>query len=258
MINIKIIFPGPKVVAESLRKLDDLLPYQEEGVKLYLGYNQIGAMHCQNSIEEAFAMAGMANAAATAESEGMDAIVIESMGDTGLIQCREAVNIPVIGMSDVSFRLANMLGRRFGVITAGVWHSYAIERLMSQYQQDRQYIGSEMLNLQPFFTDINDRSALYEVIATSIINLVDKGADTIVLGGSYFLNMIEGLQKIVMQRGYRDVLILDPLANAIHFARFMVAAKLGHSKRIYATPMHATPVIGYVGIDSTMSMYKDA
>lgn len=254
MIKIKVIFPGPKVVAENLRKIEDLLPYQEADVELSLSYNQIGAMHCQNSIEEAFAVAGMASAAIAAENEGMDAIVIESMGDTGLMQCREAVSIPVIGMSDVSLRLANMLGKCFGVLVAGEWHRFAIERLMLQYQQDKYCIGTDILNLQPFFTDMNDRQALCRHVAAKITSLLDKGADTIVLGGSYFLGMVDALQKILVEVGYRDVLILDPLANAIKFARFMVAARLVQSKRVYATPVHDTPVVGYAGITSTLAL----
>ncbi len=131
MINIKILFPGPKHPEIQLRSLDDLLPYQDSGVKLHLGFNQIGPLHCQTSIEESLGRAGMAQQAVIAEAEGMDALVIESMGDTGLIECREAVCIPVVGLSDASLRIAPMLGRKFGIITAGAYHGYAIERLLN-------------------------------------------------------------------------------------------------------------------------------
>ncbi len=255
MINIKIIFPGPEKVGKSLRKLDDLLPYQTDGVKLHLGYNQIGAMHCQNSIEEAYAIAGMASCAAAAEKEGMDAIVIESMGDTGLIQCREAARIPVVGMSDVTLRLAAMLGNRFGLITAGNWHCYAIERLINQYHLDKQYIGGKSLAAQPFFTGDGNVEMLYRLMVKSIIELIEQGADSIVLGGSYFMGMPARLNELLCEQGHHEVLILDPLPNAIHFARFMVEANINHNKRVYQTPAHATPVIGYPGIENTLSLF---
>lgn len=255
MINIKVIFPGPKIVAEKLRKLEDLLPYQSEGVKLHLDFNRIGAMHCQSSIEEAYAVAGMAAVAALAEKEGMDAVVIESMGDTGLTPCREAVGIPVIGMADTSLRLATMLGRRFGLITAGIWHGYRIESLIEQYCLERQFVGFEALEMQPFFTDVVYADHLHQQIASRVVRLVDAGADTVVLGGSYFLGTVTPVQKLLCALGYHNVLILDPLANALRFARFMVEANLSHNKRIYSTPSIATPVIGYPGIENTLAIY---
>src|SRR5690349_15129478 len=127
MIKIRVIFAGPDNPENQFRRLEDLLPYQDAGVTLSLSYNIFGPLHGQTDIEHSLARGGMAIAAIKAEKEGADAIVIESMGDTGLFECREAVKIPVIGMSDSTLRVAQMLGRKFGLITAGKWHGYALE-----------------------------------------------------------------------------------------------------------------------------------
>lgn len=245
MIKIKIIFAGPCNPDKAFRKLDDLLSYQDLGVELYLGHNAIGPIHCQNDIEQAFASAGMAQAAILAEQEGMDAIVIESMGDTGLIQCREAVKIPVVGMSDSSLRVAQMLGRKFGVITAGSWHGYALERLMRTYNLTSQYVGFQSLDFQPFFIDASSENQIEEKIISAITKLIEIDADTIILGGSYFLGKNKKLSDILNNKGYRNILIIDPLPMAIRFARMLVDSDLSHSKLIYANPKHATQVIGY-------------
>lgn len=251
MIKIKVIFAGPSNPDKPFRGLNDLLPYQDIGVELHFGQNLMGPIHCQNSIEEALATAGMAQVAIMAEQEGMHAIVIESMGDTGLIQCREATKIPVIGMSDSSLRIAQMLGRKFGVITAGRWHGYALERLLKIYSLNSQFVGFQPLDMQPFFTDAVSEEKIEEKIVSSIIKLIQLGADTIILGGSYFLGKKERLSTILTNKGYHDILIIDPLPLAIRFARMLVDCELSHSKLIYANPKHATPVIGYPTITNT-------
>jgi allantoin racemase len=98
-IRIRIIFPGPAIPENTFRKIEDLLPYQDEGVELSLSFNSIGPIHCQSDIENSLGRAGMPLAAQQAAEDGVDAIVIESMGDTGILECREAVSIPVVGMT---------------------------------------------------------------------------------------------------------------------------------------------------------------
>jgi allantoin racemase len=248
MIKIRVIFPGLKNPDNEFRKLADLLPFQDQGVELSLGYNTIGCMHCQTTIENAMAVPGMAQQAMIAEQEGMDAIVIDSMGDTGLFECREAVKIPVIGMSDIAFRMAAMLGRKFGVVTAGSFHGYVFERLMKLYGVEAQCVGCQPMDMQPFFTDAESDQQLHLNMADAVVKLNNLGADIVVLGGSYFLGKTEPLSKILAEQGHKQIVLVDPLSLAIRAARMFVDAKLSHSKIIYANPTHDTPVIGYPSI----------
>ncbi len=250
-IKIRVIFAGIFNPEQQFRKLTDLLPYQDMGFELSLSYNIAGPIHGQTDIEHSLARGTMVLQAIEAEKEGVDAIVIDSMGDTGLFECREAVNIPVVGMSDSSCRVAQMLGRKFGIITAGKWHGYALERLMRTYNIFSQFVGFEPLNVQPFtdFTDSND--GLNQAILSAIDNLIEKDADTIILGGSYFIGRDNTISELLRGEKYKDLIIIDPLPLAIRFARMLASAGLSHSKRIYATPKYATPVIGYPMITTT-------
>lgn len=251
MIKIRVIFPGPENPDKAFRMLEDLLPYQDLGVELSLSHIPMGAIHGQTDIEHSLSRAGVALAAIEAERDGVDAIVIESMGDTGLFESREAVSIPVVGLLDSTVRVAQMLGRKFGLITAGKWHGYALERIMKSYGICSQFVGFEPLNLQPF-TDFEDtNTTLSRSIVSGIDQLIDKDADTILFGGSYFIGKEKNLSKLLADEKYKDLVVIDPLPLAIRFARMLVDAKLSQSKRIYATPSHATPVIGYPLIQST-------
>lgn len=251
MIKIRVIFPSPQIPKESFRKLADLLPYQDVGVELSFSENQMGPLHGQCDIENSLARAGMAQAALAAEKDGVNAIVIDSMGDTGLLECREAVSIPVIGLSDSSLRVAQMLGRKFGIVTAGQWHGYALERLMKSYGIDSQFAGFQALNLQPFFTDVDSDTYLNQAVVCGIDKLLDLGADTIVLGGSYFIGKGQALPAALGDAKYKDLTLIDPLPLAIRFARMLCDSKLSHNKRIYANPKHATQVVGYPLIPTT-------
>lgn len=256
-MKIRILFPGPFDPAHPLRRLEDLLPFQDPGVELSLACNTIGPAHCQSTIENTLGAAGMASVAVEAEQAGIDAIVIESMGDTGLIECREAVKIPVIGMSDVTFRLAAMQGRRFGLITAGTWHAYAIERLIHAYHLSHCYAGYKALDLQPFFSDANDENQLDKTILEASIELIHRDCDTIVFGGSYFLGRDQRLQEQLAQAGYPNRIILDPLPLAIRFAAFQVHASLAHSKILYPQPTEPRKVIGYPSIPTLPGGARD-
>jgi allantoin racemase len=173
------------------------------------------------------------------------------MGDTGLFECREAVNIPVVGLSDSSVRVAQMLGRKFGLITAGKWHGYALEHLWKSYGIFSQYVGFQSLNLQPFTDFSGSDKGLNQAIVAAIDKLIEQDADTIVFGGSYFIGKEKDLSGLLSGEKYKDLVVIDPLPLAVRFARMLVDAKLSHSKRIYANPRHATPVIGYPLIAST-------
>lgn len=250
-IKIRVIFAGPPNPEKQFRQLADLLPYQDLGVELSLSHNSIGPIHGQSDIEHSLARAGMVLAAIEAEKEGVDAIVIESMGDTGLFESREAVTIPVVGLSDSSVRVAQMLGRKFGLITAGKWHGYTLERLWKSYEIFSQYVGFQALNAQPFTDFAESDDGLNNAIVSAIDKLMEQDADTILFGGSYFIGKEETVSNLLSDEKYKDLVVIDPLPLAIRFARMLADAKLSHSKRIYAAPRHATPVIGYPMIKTT-------
>ncbi len=250
-MKIRIIFGGANRPEHQFRVLEDLLPYEDAGVSLSLSYNIFGPAHVQTDIEHSLGRAGMASAAIAAEQEGADAIVIESMGDTGLLECREAVNIPVVGMTDSSVRVAQMLGRNFGIITAGKWHGYSLERIMRSYGLLQNYVGFEALNVQPFFEGSESQAAVHKSMISAIDELMAKGADTIVFGGSYFIGKEGEMAALLKDAKYKDLLFVDPLPLAIRFARMLVDAKLSQNKRIYMTPTAATPVVGFPLITST-------
>ncbi len=246
MIKIRVLFPGSLDEAKPVRLLEDLIPWQDDGVQISFSTNSMGPFSCASELDNALAAGTLAFAARRAEKEGVDAIVIETAGDTGLAACREAVSIPVIGLSDVSIRIAQMLGRKFGLITAARWHGYALERVMhTNMTWNCQYVGFRHSGLKPFLTDKPSEAQFLASIVNLIKQLVLQDADTIVFGGSYFLGIKEAIQTLLDHEGCGNITLIEQLPLAIRFARMMVDSRLCQNKKIYATPKEYTPAKGY-------------
>ena len=65
----------------------------------------------------ALAEIGMLEAGLKAESEGYDAVCIDTMSDSGVAALRSELSIPVIGPGRVAMLTAMMLGNRFSIVT---------------------------------------------------------------------------------------------------------------------------------------------
>ncbi|MDE1465055.1 aspartate/glutamate racemase family protein [Spartinivicinus poritis] len=255
MPTIDVITAFPHNPDNPLRTINDFDFLQSENLTIRLRHNPMGSIHGQSDIEHEFSKPGMALAALDAEKSASDAIVIESMGDTALRACRELVNIPVVGMADSSMRVATSLGRKFAIITVCTWHALYLEELIRQYGVINDYVGFEILNLQPFFLDLKDKTELMNKLLNAVVKTInEKDADTIILGGSYFLGIVPKLQHQLVNRGY-CIPVIDPLMLAIFHAKMLVETNLSHSKICYPFPQKANRVLGYSGIESTPTPY---
>ena len=59
----------------------------------------------------------IAEAGLRAEDEGYDAVVMDTVSDSGLAALRSRLTIPVIGPGLVSYAVGIMLGKRFSIVT---------------------------------------------------------------------------------------------------------------------------------------------
>jgi allantoin racemase len=68
-----------------------------------------------------------------AQEQGYDAFVIGHFQEPGLIECRSALDIPVVGLGEATMLYACMLARTFGLVTINPvfipWHRDQINRL---------------------------------------------------------------------------------------------------------------------------------
>ncbi|MCP4386375.1 MAG: hydrogenase expression protein HupH [Hyphomicrobiales bacterium] len=178
-----------------------------------------------------------------AERDGVDAVVIDCMGDPGLKAGRECVTIPVLGPCETSMNLACMLGNNYSVITV-------LERLRGQFENQAKVFGAWEKFASVRAVDIpvleleGDPEGTRQTLTEQALLAVEKdGADVIIFGCTGMMGCAEAVQAGLLKDGY-EVPVIDPVPATIRVAAALVASGLSHSKRAYELPPNK-PVTGY-------------
>lgn len=87
------------------------------GVAIESATSTTGPPAIQGEADGHAALPGLLEMAHTALSDGVDAIVIACFDDTGIDACRAALSLPVFGIGQCAFLMAQLVGRRFSVVT---------------------------------------------------------------------------------------------------------------------------------------------
>src|SRR5262249_11251207 len=76
-----------------------------------------GPASIESEFDESVAVPDTVAKIIDAEQDGINAVVIDCMGDPGMHAAREAVSIPVLGPGEATMHIASILGHRFSVVT---------------------------------------------------------------------------------------------------------------------------------------------
>ena len=156
---------------------------------------------------------------------GHDAVIVAAFGDPGLGGLREALPVPVLGLTESALASACLLGHRFSIVAISqriqAWYREVVEangltgRLASIRALDRPLasIGS----VQDEHTEA--LRALCERVVT------DDGAEVIVLAGA----PLAGLARTL--RGQLLVPVVDGVSSAVRHAESLVALAPGRAVR---------------------------
>lgn len=207
-----------------------------------------GPVSIESAFDEVFSGPGIVARAIEAEHEGMDAVIIDCMGDPALYAAREAVNIPVLGPGEVSMHVAAMLGHKFSVITI-------MDRLRPILEDHARIYGvlEKLASVRAIEVSVlgiaNCQDELIRRLTGEAVKAVRRDkADVIVLGCTGFMGCADAIASGLAARGLH-VPVIDPIPATILIAGALVDARLSHSPRGYpAVPVksmigfHAVPV----------------
>nr|WP_176085888.1 aspartate/glutamate racemase family protein [Martelella sp. HB161492] len=178
-----------------------------------------------------------------AEREGVDACVIDCMGDPGLKAARETVSIPVLGPCNTGMHIAAMLGHKFSVITI-------VNRLIAQFENAAALAGlsSRMASARSVEIPVLELEADMDKTRRILIDEAQKaverdGAHAIIFGCTGLFGCAAAVREGLLQRGI-DVPVIDPIPTAVNIAAGLVRANLSHSERTYPLPPEK-PMPGY-------------
>jgi allantoin racemase len=202
-----------------------------------------GPASIESRYDEALAVPDVVAKIVAAEQDGMDAVIIDCMGDPGLEAARERVSIPVVGPAEASMHVACMLGYRFSVVTVldtliPAFDHHALRMGFTDRMASVRTVGIPVL-------DLEDHTRLVEAAIDQSVKAVEEdGAHVIVLGCTGMAGVAQALRGGLEQHHVTDVPVIDPTALAVKMAEALVDLRLRHSKRTYPPPPHKK-IVGY-------------
>lgn len=239
MKHILVLHPavGP---ARDPAELESLA---RDGLTISVAGLDVGPERLASQYEVALAVPDCCAKAKRAEAAGVDAIVIDCMGDVGVAEIRENVRIPVFGPYQTSLAVASLLGQRCGIATM------VREVVPVMYAEARRHgFAGNVAALDAIDMSVAEMAADPDERDRRLVALCERmvrrdGADTIILGCTEMLGAEAGLSAALRERGV-DVALIEPLTATIAIASAMLDAKLSHSKAAFPFPIFGTHV-GY-------------
>ncbi len=206
--HIRIITPH---TTPRPTKLDELAGLDLHGA---ITFSHVGLSAGPPSVEsvydEVLAAPHVVERCLEAEREGVDAVIVDCMGDPGVDAARDRVAIPVLGPGETSMHVAAMLGHRYGVVTMS-------DRVRPIFEKNARVHGTHEALACVRSVDIsvlaiaNEHDRLIEaLIEQSTAAIVEDKADVIILGCTGFLGVSEKLDAELKRRGH-NVPVINPL-----------------------------------------------
>lgn len=213
------------------------------GTEMSLATLDKGPPSIECRYDEALAVPDVIAKVVRAEQEGMDAAIIDCMGDPGLDAAREKVSMPVIGPAETSLHVAAMLAHRFSVVTVldtliPAFDHHALRAGLTSRMASVRTVGIPVLEL-------DDHSRLLEALVEQSVRAVKEDrAHLLILGCTGMAGLVTGLLAGLEHHGITDVPVIDPTVLAVKVAEALVDLRLRHSKRTYPTPPEKQ-IVGY-------------
>jgi allantoin racemase len=175
----------------------------------------------------------IAEAGLRSEEEGYDAVIMDTVSDSGLAALRSRLTIPVLGPGQVQQHVAAMLGKKFTILT--MWQRWVslYEKTMAEYGTRHFCASIRPIDVRP------DQEQLLagkeEVVFAKLeeqgrLAIEQDGADVLLIGSTTMHQSVEHLRQAL------GVPVISPGLLSIKLAEVLVQLGLSHSKRAYQSP----------------------
>ena len=169
-----------------------------------------------------------------AEEEGYDAVVMDTVSDSGLTALRSRLSIPVLGPGLVSYAVAIMLGRRFSIITMWEqWRHLYIKNLDTYHLWGPLCLGARAAGIRPDMEELlsgKEETVFPRLTEEARLAITEDGADVILLGSTTMHQAAEYMAR------HLEAPVINPGPVAIKMAETMVRLGLSHSKVAFPSP----------------------
>jgi allantoin racemase len=171
-----------------------------------------------------------------AEHEGMDAVVIDCMGDPGLFAARELVRIPVVGAAQASMTLAATLADRFSIIGILERDRTTFRNLWRLYDLAARGASVRVIDIPVLSLHDDDEELIKAIITHGELAISEDHAHALVFGCTGMGGLTDPVERGLAEKGYAGVPVIDPTGVALKQAESLVALGLSHSKQSFPEP----------------------
>ncbi|MDQ1184537.1 aspartate/glutamate racemase family protein [Agrobacterium larrymoorei] len=244
-VHVRVVSP---IVTAGFRKLADLKALEYPGIVLSHAQIATGPGSIESEFEAAMSVPGTLLEVLHAGREGVDAVIIDCMGDPGLRPGRELSNMLVVGPCQTGMHVAAMLGHKFSVITV-------MRRLIPSFENTAALCGlsSKLASVRSVDIPVLDLEKDLTATAERLVEqgrkaVEEDGAEALIFGCTGLMGCAAGLREGLLAKGI-DVPVIDPIPTAISVAAGIVRAGLTQSRTTYPAP----PEKQLLGYDTLLS-----
>jgi allantoin racemase len=175
----------------------------------------------------------IAEAGLRAEDEGYDAVIMDTVSDSGLWALRSRLSIPVIGPGLVSYAVGIMLGKRFSIVTMWDKWVHLYEKNLALYDLKQKCASVRAVNIPPdveaLFTGKEEE--MFATLTEEARKAIDEdGADVILLGSTTMHQAGDYMAE------HLPAPVINPGPVAIKLTEAFVQLGLMHSKVAFPSP----------------------
>lgn len=186
------------------------------GTQLTLCTAPLGVAYIETRFEALIGAYAAAQMAAEHHA-GHDAVIVAAFGDPGLAGLREALPVPVLGLTESALATACLLGQRFSIIAIS-------QRIQAWYREVVQAGGleSRLASIRALEQPPARIGQVQDDHAEALLALCERavredGADVIVLAGAPLAGLARSL------RGRLPVPVVDGVSSAVRHAESLAA-----------------------------------
>lgn len=235
---MKILVINPNI-SESVSQLigDEARRAVASGTAITMLTARFGVAYIETRFEALIGAYAAAELAAE-HHHGHDAVIIAAFGDPGAAGLREALDIPVVGLTEAALASACLLGTRFSIVAISrritawyrecVEHNGLIGRLASIRSLDQP--------LQDIARVQEDHSSRLKALCTAVVD--EDGADVIILAGA----PLAGLARTIT--GELPVPVVDGVSSAVRHAETLANLAPGAARSGSFAPPPIKPNAG--------------
>ena len=168
-----------------------------------------------------------------AEDEGYDAVIMDTVSDSGLYALRSRLQIPVIGPGLVSYCVAMMLGKRFSIITMWDKWRHLYEKNLDTYHLWDKCASVRAVNIPPDVEALfaGKEEEMFEKLTAEARKAIDEDGAGVILLGSTTMHQAGDYMAANLPAP-----VINPGPVAIKLTEAIVQLGLTHSKVDFPSP----------------------